>query len=682
MTSRGRSTTISHPLLPAVDAYRQMATIRAFEERALQLGTEGLIAGSVHLCLGQEAIPVGALAALEDRDRVLSTYRGHGWAIASGVPLDGLLGELCQRAGGINGGRGGSPHFFAPRWGMLGENSIVGAGVPIAAGVALASLRQGTDRVVLTSIGDGAMNQGSVHEGLVFAAARRLPLIVLIESNGWAEMTPSASMVRVDDLVERAAGYGIEGRIVDGSSPGAVQEAVAAAAEIARRGDGPVLLEVKTLRLSGHYNRDLEHYRSKEDRQAAKDGDALTLLRGALVASGDVDADGLAAIDEQVRADIDAATDAVRAMDEPDPATARDHLYAGPDEQATGDGSDAGAAEELTYLKAVTVALRTEMAERPEVVVYGEDVGIGGGIFGATRGLRDEFGDDRVFDTPIAESAILGSAVGAAMEDVRPVVEIMWHDFLLVALDQLVNQAANVRYVSRGELSAPMVVRTQQGVTPGSCAQHSQSLEALLAHIPGLKVGLPATPQDAYDMLRAAIADPDPVVIIESRALYQAKGPVRQGGAPQPTAGARVRREGGDVVILTWGAIVPQVLQAAEALEADGIAATVVDLRWLSPLDDATIARVVHGSAGRILIVHDANVSGGFGAEVAARVQDRHFDDLDAPVARLGAADTRVPSAPALQRALLPDVDGIVRAATALVRDHAPATGSPEGDRR
>lgn len=643
-----------------------MVEIRRFEERCLELGRDGEIAGSIHLCLGQEAIPVGACAALEERDRVLSTYRGHGWALAAGVPVEELLGEIAQRAGGVNGGRGGSPYLIAPDHGFYGENSIVGAGVPIAAGVALASSARDEDRVVLTSIGDGAMSQGAVHEGMVFAAARKLPLLIVCEHNGWAEMTPSDEFGRIDDLVGRAAAYGISGVLVDGNDPEAVRAAVADAAASARAGGGPALLVFRTARLSGHYNRDIEHYRSKADREAAVEIDPIVALRSALIADRALTAEQADAIDAEAQAVVDAATAAVLAMDAPDPATARDHVYAPAGEPDPLGPVDA-AADETTYVKAVTAALRAELESRPETLVYGEDVGFAGGIFGATRGLQEQFGAARVFDTPIAENAMLGAAVGAAMTGMRPIVEIMWADFLLVALDQLINQAANVRYLSSSKLSAPLVVRTQQGVTPGSCAQHSQNLEALLAHIPGLRVGLPATPQDAYDMLRAAVADPDPTIVIEARALYQQKGPVREDGPPQPAAGARVHREGEDVAIFSWGAMVPQAIAAGELLEREGIAATVVDLRWLSPLDEETIARVVR-AAGNVVIAHEANVTGGFGAELSARITAAHFDYLDAPVVRVGTPDVRMPSAPALQQALVPDAAAIARAATATLK--------------
>lgn len=655
---------MTHEELTAVDAYRRMALIRRFEERALDLSRDGHVAGSIHLCLGQEGIPVGAVSALAEQDRVFATYRGHGWALACGSSPEAVLAEIVQREGGVNGGRGGSPLLSDPDHGFLGENSIVGAGVPIAAGVALAAASRGEDRVVLTSFGDGAMNQGSVTEGMIFAAARHLPVIFLCENNGWSEMTPTASMIRGSNLATRGEGLGIESHVVNGGDPFAVRAAVAAAADTCRRGEGPVLLDCKTIRLKGHYNGDIEHYRSKDDQESARANDPLVRLRVTLVAERVATEQELDAIDADVLGEIDAITAAVLAMPEPDPATALDHLYGPAPKPAPGGDEQTN---ELTYQRAVNLALKTELEERPDVLVYGEDVGFAGGIFGVTRGLQKRFGDSRIFDTPISESAILGSAVGAAMEGMRPVVEIMWADFVFVALDQIINQAANVRYLSRGRLSASLTIRMQQGATPGSCAQHSQNVEAIFAHVPGIKVGLPATAQDAYDMLRAAIADPDPTVVIESRSLYQNSEPVTSGGAGQLAEGARQHREGSDLVILTWGAALHEVLAACEDLAADGIHAGVLDLRWLRPLDEVAIARVVRAAGGRVLIVHEATRTGGFGAEVAARIYEQHFHELTAPVRRVATPDVRMPAAPVLQRAVLPQAATISAAARALL---------------
>ncbi|UCR88187.1 alpha-ketoacid dehydrogenase subunit alpha/beta [Mycetocola spongiae] len=648
-------------LTPAA-AYLQMLTIRASEEKTLELSREGLVAGSVHLCLGQEAIPVGAAAALGENDVVLSTYRGHGWALALGSSLTAVLGEIAQRAGGTNGGRGGSALLSDPDTGFLGENSIVGAGYPIAAGVGVSSRLLGSDRVTLTSIGDGAMNQGASLEGMIFAAARNLPVVFLCENNGWAEMTPLEATTRSADLVERARGLGIDSRIVDGGDPFAVRDAVAEAAAACRRGEGPVFLELKTVRLSGHYNKDIQHYRPREDQEAAEAADPIARFRARALGEGLLtEAECLAAEAEALRAVAEAET-AVRAMPLPDTAGVFEHLYAEPVTDLA--NPDVGETKNLTYQRAVNLALRTELERRPETILYGEDVGFAGGIFGVSRGLHREFGDERVFDTPIAEAAILGSAVGAAMTGARPIVEIMWADFTFVAFDQIINQASNVRYISRGRLSAPLTIRMQQGVTAGSCAQHSQSIEAFFAHIPGIKVGLPATPQDAYDMLRAAVADPDPTVVIEARSLYQMEGEVNPNGPLQRVEGARTHREGADLVIFTWGAMLGTVLEAAELLEStEGISARVVDLRWLRPLDDAAIAEAILATGGRVLIVHEATTTGGFGAEVAARIGESQFENLDGPVLRLGTPDIRMPSAPNLQDAVLPGIAAILAAA-------------------
>jgi 2-oxoisovalerate dehydrogenase E1 component len=646
-----------------IDAYRRMLTIRLFEQRCIDLSGEA-IAGSVHLCGGQEAIPVGARSALEPDDRVVATYRGHGWAIEWGIPLPELMGEICQRAGGVNGGRAGSPYLMAPERGFIGENSIVGAGIPIGAGIAMAAKLTDTGGICIVSVGEGAMNQGSTHEGLNFAAARNLPVVFVVENNDWSEMTPSRATSRLASPADRAAAYGIPGLTVDGVDPLAVAAAVEEAAARARDGRGPTLIEAMAPRLMAHYNRDLEHYRTDEDKLRDSERDPLPLLRTRLVEEG-VGVDAISTIEAEALDAVESATAAALAMPAPDPASAREHVWATP-ASARPSASDDGA-DETPFWQAVNHALRDELESRPELLVYGEDVGFPGGIFGCTRGLQRDFGADRVFDTPISESAILGSAIGAAIEGMRPVVEIMWADFMLVALDQLVNQAANVRYITRGERSVPIVVRMQQGATPGSCAQHSQSLEALLAHIPGLRVGLPSRPHDAYTMLRAAIADPDPTIIIESRGLYQAKGPVARTGPVEPIGGATFRRRGTDLAIITWGTTVSKCEEAADVLATEGIEANVLDLRWLSPLDDAAIAEAVVSGGGRVLVVHEANTTGGFGAEIAARIAHQLFEELDAPIVRVGAKDVRIPSAPVLQEAVIPQVSSIFEAGRQLV---------------
>ncbi|MCC9738410.1 alpha-ketoacid dehydrogenase subunit beta [Streptomyces sp. MNU89] len=321
--------------------------------------------------------------------------------------------------------------------------------------------------------------------------------------------------------------------------------------------------------------------------------------------------------------------------------------------------------KKLSYAESVNAALARALSERSEVLVFGEDVGKPGGVFGVTKGLHRQFGD-RVFDTPISEAAILGGAVGAAMFGARPVVEIMWADFSLVALDQLVNQATNVRYLSRGALSAPMTVRTQQGNAPGACAQHSQSLEAIFAHVPGLQVCMPATHQDAYDLLLTSIWSDDPTIVIENRTLYHAgKAEVVLGGPVEPVNGARIRRQGADVTVVTWGAMQFKALDAALVLEREGIDAEVIDMRWIRPLDHDTMLSSVERT-GRVVIAHEAHTVGGVGAEIAARIAE-HGITLRAPISRVGTPDVRIPAAPHLAAAVIPSAESIADAVRRVV---------------
>jgi len=324
---------------------------------------------------------------------------------------------------------------------------------------------------------------------------------------------------------------------------------------------------------------------------------------------------------------------------------------------------------ELSYGKAINAALRRAMSELPDTVLFGEDAGKPGGVFGITKGLQDTFGQGRVFDTPISETAMLGTAVGAAITGLRPIVEIMWIDFSLVAMDQIVNQAANVRYVSAGRLGAPLTIRTQQGALPGSCAQHSQNLEAFYAHVPGLRVGIPATAQDAYSMTLAAIKCDDPTLLIENRGLYHGiTQTVEIDGEIEAAEGARIAATGSDITIVTWGSMLAQALAAAEELTRNhAISAEVINARWVAPFDWKALDRSV-SKTHRLLIVHEANVTGGFGAEIAARVQEKHFLNLSAPVKRLGVPDVRMPAAPHLQQALIPNHERIRDMAISMTR--------------
>jgi len=647
--------------------FEKMSFIRAFEAKIMALTQTNppAIMGSVHLCAGQEAVPAGALAALRDDDQILTTYRGHGWALASGLDPYSVMAEIAHRRDGINGGRGGSAYFMDPNGRFLGENSIVGAGTTIACGVALANLAEDSGRVVVVTIGDGAMNQGAVHEAMAFASVRALPVVFVVENNGWSELTPTAAMFKVERLAQRAAGYGMPSATINGSDPAIVRDSIAMAAAHARSGKGPSLLECRAPRLWGHYSRDAEHYRSKQDRAEHESRDPLVLVRQRLLASGEVndaDLDRLAAVQTDA---IEALTERVMACSPPDVSTSEDHVVAPKEARVAPAVREM---KELSYIQAVNTALRDILEQDPKAILFGEDVGNSGGIFQASRYLQREFGSDRVFDMPIAENAILGSAVGAALCGLKPIVEIMWADFIFVALDQLINQAANVRYITRGDASVPMVIRTQQGVTPGSCAQHSQSIEAFLAHIPGIKVAIASTAADAYELLRAAAADPDPCVVIEARGLYPEKALVSLTNGSMAIGTARVHSEGEHVCLISWGTAFAATRAAADLLQAKGVRSTLIDLRWIAPLDEVTLRAAVTGTQGRVVVVHEAVRTGGFASELLVKLQEWLVDSVAVRGVRVTTPDVRMPASADMQASLLPTSEKVVAAALSLLK--------------
>jgi pyruvate/2-oxoglutarate/acetoin dehydrogenase E1 component len=320
---------------------------------------------------------------------------------------------------------------------------------------------------------------------------------------------------------------------------------------------------------------------------------------------------------------------------------------------------------EITYADAIREALREEMLADPRVFLLGEDIGIYGGAFGVTRGMVQEFGEERVRDTPLSEHAITGAAAGAALTGMRPVVEIMFSDFLSIALEQLANQAAKSRYQFGGQASVPMVLRTAGGSGTGAAEQHSQSLEAWVCHVPGLKVVIPSTPADAKGLLKSAIRDPNPVVFIEQKLLYRQKGPVPDASEAVeiPLGVADVKRAGRDLTIVTYGRMVPRCLEAAGKLSAEGMEAEVIDIRTLVPLDKACIIDSVK-KTGRAMIVHEACLTGGYGGEIAAVIADSEaFFHLDAPIRRVAGLDVPIPYNPELEAAVVPTLEKIIAAA-------------------
>ena len=644
------------PVDQLLEAYRRVVLIREFETKVSALYRDTEIPGFVHLSIGQEASAVGACWPLRTTDVITSNHRGHGHALAKGLDPEGMMAELLGRATGTNRGLGGSMHIADPGLGIFGANGIVAAGVPIAAGAALASRLRGGHGVTVAFFGDGAVAQGAFHEAANLASVWKLPVVLFCENNGYAEFSPTGDQHPVG-LEQRAAGYGLDFVSVDGNDVEAVIAAMSGVVDRIRDGAGPVFVEARTYRWHGHYEGDPERYRSKQERAEWQgERDPVAITRARLLARG-VGAAVLAAVDIEIRERIDAAVAAARAAPPPDPAVPAACLYAPRAVRAAGAGEWSG---EFRVMDAVRLALEHELETDPEVFVAGIDAGKGGNVFALTRGLYERW-PDRLLDTPIAEAAVIGLGVGAAMAGLRPVVELMYLDFLGVCFDQIYNQAAKMRFMTGGKASMALTVRTQFGAGRSSGSQHSQSLEALLAHVPGLTVVMPSTPADTYGLLRAAIRDPNPVVFIENRHLYGIKGPRPPAGYVLPLGQAAVVRPGRDVTVVSVSRMVHECLAAAEAVARRGIDAEVIDLRTVAPLDTATVLESL-SRTGRLLVAHEAVTDFGIGAEIAAVAAAEGFGSLRAPVVRVGAAPTPPPYAPNLEQLWLPDRQVIERA--------------------
>jgi 2-oxoisovalerate dehydrogenase E1 component len=636
-----------------LEMHRRMLVIRGFEQRVSALYRDGEVPGFVHLSIGQEASAVGACWPLRPDDVITSTHRGHGHCLAKGLDPLGMFAELMARADGTNRGRGGSMHIADPNLGIFGANGIVGAGLPIAAGAATAAQLRANDAIAVAFFGDGAVAQGAFHEALNLAAVWRLPIVFFCENNGYAEFSAAADQHGAT-LEARAPGYGVGYVAVDGNDVVATAATMDEVVGTVRAGGGPVIVEAATYRWHGHYEGDPQRYRATDELDEWQTRDPL------VVHATRLDPDAAAALEKTVSEDLDGAVEAARAMAAPEASTLFDYVCR-PRAQRDEPAAPPDDAPVFRTMDAIHNALEAELDADERVFVAGIDVGAGGNVFGLTRGLRDRFGA-RVRDTPISETAIMGLGVGAAMAGMRPVVELMYLDFVGVCLDQLLNQAAKMPFMTGGAAEMALTVRTQFGAGRSSGSQHSQSLEALLAHIPGLSVVMPSTPADTYGLLRAAIQDPNPVIFIENRLLYGMKGPQPPADYVVPIGKAKVLRAGADVTVVSVSRMVHEVLAATEMVDAD---VEVIDLRTVAPLDTETVLRSVV-KTGRLLIAHEAVIPFGIGAEIAAVVAREAFWDLDAPIERIGAASTPPPYAPNLEQAWLPNRDDIAAAITRL----------------
>ncbi|MEI3000309.1 MAG: dehydrogenase E1 component subunit alpha/beta [Victivallis sp.] len=657
-------------------------------------------------------------------DVITSTHRGHGDSIAKGFhaikqmteqelrercpefsSLSGeelreavmedhifrTIAELFGKEDGYGKGRGGGMHIADFRVGHLGANAIVGGGIPIATGAAMTCRIDNNmkGRVVCSFAGDGAYSNGVVLESLNWASQDQfdgplaetkfgLPIIYCLINNHYG-MTGRADgeVTGVDHLARRAAGFdndNMHAEVVNGMDILAVRDAIGRAKALAKKGEGPILLEFDTYRYYGHSLSDPRNeYRTREEEARWKEVDPVVTFRRRILEAKIMNEKELSALEAKVAARN--ARAARRAADAPDPnpADVIKYMYTdGSNDVVPAAYADPKLYEPLprakrdangmtTYRDAIKEGLCEEMARDKRVVLFGEDVAEYGGAFKLSKGMLEAFGRDRVLNTPISEACICGAAVGMAMTGYRPVAELMYMDFALMSSDQISNQAAKWHYMTGASTEVPLVVRCSVGGGKGYGGQHSQSLESMFAHIPGTYVAYPSNPYDAKGMIKTAVRTNNPVVFVEGQLLYNVKGVVPEEDYTVPFGVANIVREGSDVTIVAWGPAVADALKAAETLAEEGISAEVIDPRTLVPFDSEAIFASVR-KTGRCVVVSQCVDIGSFTGEIVSQVVANCFDDLDAPVLKIGAKNGIAPQAYTLEEAFLPTAADIVAA--------------------
>ena len=715
------------------DWLRTIYEIRFFEERVFELLGQNIIKGASHLYAGEEAVAVGAIAAIKRGDVIGSTHRGHGHCGAIGNKYadseedrqnhwNQMMAELMGKETGYCKGRGGSMHIAdVDKCNNLGSTGIVGGNQAPAVGAALAEKYKKSGRVVLSFFGDGSTNCGSFHESMNMASTLKVPLVAIIENNLYGMSVPfSGSEIEgtvkasnIADIADRAYAYNIPAMIVDGQDVVAMYLAVKSAVKMARIDNQMMLIEAKTYRWYGHSRSDPRAYRTKNEEKAWRQRDPIIVLREKLLSDELCSEQQLDRIKQTAFKTIEAATQFGLDSPWPSPADLKKDVYVEESyaaevvetdkklskkvaeateafkaslaasraktkkeavEKAKGEIKSQFGMKIMNMAQAITAAQAEELRRDENVIVIGEDVGLYGGAYQATRGLLAEFGTKRIIDTAISEAAIAGAAVGAALRGIRPVAEIMYVDFVTIAMDQLVHVGAYNRYMFGGKARVPMVLRTEGGVGRCIAAHHSESLEAWLMHPPGLYVVMPSTPYDAKGLLKAAIRSDNPVVFIEHKATYGQLGPVPEGDYVIPLGVADIKRPGKDATIVSYSRMVMRALEAAKILtEQHGIDAEVIDVRTLKPLDISTIAESVR-KTGRLVTVSEGFGTCGVGREITGQLMEYAFGDgshgfdyLDAAPVNLAAADVPPPMSEPLETASIPSIEEIVKAVKAVV---------------
>lgn len=658
-------------------AYRNALSARLIDAKILILLKQGKvffhIGGS-----GHEIAQVGtALAMRPGYDWAYPYYRDLGFSLQFGYTIEEIFLEALHRRGGPSSNGFAMPfHYGHRKWRIVAQSSPTGTQYLQAVGTAMGAVKDGRDEVVYVSSGEGATSEGEFHEALNWAARGKLPVVFVIQNNKYAISVPIREQVAGESVYDLVRGYaGLERYKVDGCDFRALYDAAADAVARARRGNGPSLIEAETVRLLPHSSSDdQKKYRDPHELERDVKRDPIPRFESLLLERGVATASDIEGIRKEIKERIDRAADAAEAEHLPDSSEVERYVYSTRTVvPAAGFHEPDHNGPTVVMVDAINHALAEELERNPKMLVYGEDVGGNkGGVFTATRGLTAKFGADRVFNSPLAEASIVGTAFGLAVRgDYRPVVEIQFGDYIWPAFMQIRDEVAMLRYRSYDQWSCPMVIRVAVGGYIHGGLYHSQSIDAFFTHIPGVRVVFPSNAADAKGLLKTACRQEDPVIFLEHKGLYRqsfAAGPEPGADYLLPFGLAKIKKEGTDVTVITWGMLVQRALEAARKVEEKlGGSVEVIDLRTLNPLDvDAILASV--RKTGKVLIAHEDTLTGGFGGEIAAIIAAEAFERLDAPIARVAAKDAPVPYGPGLENAMLPQESDLVTALERLLR--------------
>lgn len=643
--------------------YRKLLTVFYVEERMKSFVKQGKCSFQAST-RGHEKLQLGMTMLLKPgHDWFFPYYRSKAIAIGLGMPLkDVFLGMLSREGDPNSNGRNMPEHWSSRRLRLVSQTAVTGTQYLNAVGMARAIRADGGDEIVHVSSGDGATSEGEFFEALNWAQREKLPVLFLVQNNGFAISTRQHHQTSAK-IYDIATGFGMAAYHIDGTSFDSIYQTVPGVVEAIRQGHGPALIEASVVRIDPHSSSD-DHrkYRDESDLQSVNGRDPVLRTERYLVAHELLTPDEIASWRAEIKAEVDRAAGEADAHPAPSTANLMQHIYA-EDPVVLGEPTAPVhvSTEPITMIDAINHGLREELGRNSKVVLWGEDVADPkGGVFGVTRGLSTAF-PGRVFNSPLAEASIAGVAAGMAIGGYKPVVEIQFGDYLWPAALQLRDEIPTVRWRSQGEWECPVVLRIAVGGYIKGGPWHSACVESFFAHIPGWYVAFPSNAEDAKGLIKAAARAKDPVVFLEHKALYrkiQAKSLEPSADYLLPFGHGRVVREGTDVTIVTWGATVYHALELARQMDAEGRSLEILDLRTLVPLDEELIYRSIRETS-RVVVLHEDSLTMGFGAEITARIAENVIDALDAPVLRVAAKDTFVPNAPNLEAAVLPDVNDL-----------------------